>query len=484
MAKRRKQGEGTLRLRKDGRWEGRVVVGYDDKGLPVTKNVTAKTKAECAAKLEKLKEHYGKPAEKINSEMPFGEWIDFWYQTYCKHTIRITTQLEYENRIYQHIIPEIGNIPLNQLTQSDLQQFYAREKSGGRKIRIETYGSGLSDRVIRAIHANCRSALEKAVQEGLIKTNPAIGCKLPPKKSREMKVLTQSEVIRFLDRAKEENYYELFLLELATGMRRGEILALKWSDLNFKTGELRIERQVNVIHGESIISEPKTKSSIRTAILPKALLKILSEYRKNVESEWMFPSPIDDTKPRNPPAVRKRLQLILERAGCPKVRFHDLRHTFATMALENGMNIKSLSAMLGHISSETTIDIYSHITDTMRQQAAVKIDRQINGTETRISRVEERARGDTTTPDFEPYKPKYRKSGTGCVTMINDHLYEGRYTPTNAYGKRESHNIYAKTREECEEKLAAMIAQVKADIKADKKQLKSMEEPSPIMFKN
>ncbi len=154
------------------------------------------------------------------------------------------------------------------------------------------------------------------------------------------------------------------------------------------------------------------------------------------------------------------------------------------MALENGMNIKSLSAMLGHISSETTIDIYSHITDTMRQQAAVKIDRQINGTETRISRVEERARGDTTTPDFEPYKPKYRKSGTGCVTMINDHLYEGRYTPTNAYGKRESHNIYAKTREECEEKLAAMIAQVKADIKADKKQLKSMEEPSPIMFKN
>ena len=484
MAKRRKQGEGTLRLRKDGRWEGRVVVGYDDKGLPVTKNVTAKTKAECAAKLEKLKEHYGKPAEKINSEMPFGEWIDFWYQTYCKHTIRITTQLEYENRIYQHIIPEIGNIPLNQLTQSDLQQFYAREKSGGRKIRIETYGSGLSDRVIRAIHANCRSALEKAVQEGLIKTNPAIGCKLPPKKSREMKVLTQSEVIRFLDRAKEENYYELFLLELATGMRRGEILALKWSDLNFKTGELRIERQVNVIRGESIISEPKTKSSIRTAILPKALLKILSEYRKNVESEWMFPSPIDDTKPRNPPAVRKRLQLILERAGCPKVRFHDLRHTFATMALENGMNIKSLSAMLGHISSETTINIYSHITDTMRQQAAVKIDRQINGTETRISRVEERARGDTTTPDFEPYKPKYRKSGTGCVTMINDHLYEGRYTPTNAYGKRESHNIYAKTREECEEKLAAMIAQVKADIKADKKQLKSMEEPSPIMFKN
>ena len=110
----------------------------------------------------------------------------------------------------------------------------------------------------------------------------------------------------------------------------------------------------------------------------------------------------------------------------------------------------------------------------MQRQAATKIDRQIGGTEADIPRDEERSRVDTLPPDFEPYKPKCRKSGTGCVTMINDHLYEGRYSPRSAYGKREAHNIYAKTREECEEKLAAMIAQVKAEIKAEKERLKTV----------
>ena len=145
------------------------------------------------------------------------------------------------------------------------------------------------------------------------------------------------------------------------------------------------------------------------------------------------------------------------------------------MALENGMDIKTLSAMIGHVSAETTLNIYSHITDTMQQQAAARIDREIAGADTPIPEPtatdkasDSEADDQPTEPKFEPYKGKIRKPGTGCVTMINGHLYEGRYTPTNAYGKRESHNIYAKTREECEEKLAEMIAEVKAQIKTEK----------------
>ena len=172
-----------------------------------------------------------------------------------------------------------------------------------------------------------------------------------------MQVLTQAEILRFLTRAKEEGYYEMFLLELTTGMRRGEIIGLKWRDLNLQTGELRITRQVVKTGSSKEISVPKTKSSVRTILLPPDMVELLAELKKLTKGEWMFPSPVKEGEPRNPTAVYHRFQLILERSHCKKIRFHDLRHTFATMALENGMDIKTLSAMIGHISSETTVNV-------------------------------------------------------------------------------------------------------------------------------
>lgn len=162
-------------------------------------------------KLEKLSEEYGAVGNRCKPDMPFGKWIEFWYENYCKPSIRETTKVCYEGRIYNHIIPNIGKIKLNKLTQNDLQQFYAKLKTSGRITNVQLQGEGLSDRVVRGCHANCRSALEKAVEEGLIKVNPAIGCKLPPKKAKEMQVLTPDELQRFLKQAKAEGYYELFM---------------------------------------------------------------------------------------------------------------------------------------------------------------------------------------------------------------------------------------------------------------------------------
>ncbi len=466
MAKRRKNNAGTVRKRADGRWEGRVVTGYDDSGNPKTKSVLAKTRAECLEKLEKLKEQYAPPVRKCSPGMPFGNWMDFWYQTYCKPQLGLNTQLDYEDRIYKHIIPELGKIPLDQLSQSDLQQFYTRLKTSGRLIRVDQFGPGLSNRMVRGCHANCRAALQKAVDEGLIRLNSAIGCKLPPKKSGEMNVLTQEEMQRFLIQAKQDGYYELFLLELGTGMRLGEILALQWDDLNFETGELRISKQVTTIKGELHITEPKTKSSIRSVVLPSSLLDVLRKYKETVNSRWMFPSPVKEDCPLTHNYARRRMQQTLERAGCKVVRFHDLRHTFATMALEHGMDVKTLSAIIGHVSAATTLDIYSHVTNTMQKQAAAKIDRQIGKTDAPLPEPEQQKRPDPT--DFQPYKSKYRKPGTGGVYQLNDHLWEGKYSPRDAHGKRISRNVYAKTRDECEEKLAKMIEEVKKEIAEEK----------------
>ena len=471
MAKRRKRGEGSVHLRKDGRWEGRVVIGYDDKGLPITKNVLAKTKTECVAKLKKLQETCDeKPNEKLRPDMTFSEWMDFWYQNYSKPKLRPTTQMGYENAIYKHILPALGKIPLFELSTNEIQQFYAKLKKEGRLIRTELYGEGVSDRTVWSCHTRIRTALDRAVQDGLIRTNPAADCKLPPQNTKEMKVLSREEMQRFLIQAREEGYFELFLLELATGLRRGEVLALQWDDLDFATGELRIQRQVYRANGELVVSAPKTKAALRTIVLPPSLVEVLKEYQQGASSRWMFPSPTKEDSPLDPATCRKRLQTILDHAGCKRVRFHDLRHVFVTTALESGMDVKTLSTIIGHVSAKTTLNVYTHVTDAMRQSAAAKIDQGIGKCQPQNKTCSDGEGLHTQTSEmrpgavFEPYKGKNRKRGTGCLTQISDHLWEGRYSPRWPDGKIHSRNVYAATSEECEEKLADLIQQMKAEI--------------------
>ena len=472
MANRRKRGDGGVSLRKDGRWEGRVVIGYDDKGLPVTKNVLAKTKSECIAKLKALMNSIKTPS--LDQHKPgilLGDWLDFWYQSYKKASLRLNTQMSYERRIYQHIIPTLGNIQMDKLTTKDIQQFYARLKQSGRLLRAELYGEGLSDQTIRGIHTTLHTALDKAVAEKLILRNPADGCRLPSAKAREMQVLTPEEIQRLLIQAKEDGCYELLLLELSTGLRRGEICALQWNDLNLRTGELWIERQVHRVKGELVVSPPKTKASNRSVILPAPVVDVLKSYKKTITSRWMFPSPVSEDSPRDPTAVRKRLQIILERAGCKKIRFHDLRHVFCTTCLEHGMDVKTLSTIIGHVSSSTTLNVYAHITDEMRRTAAVKIDQGIGRAEPQEEAVTAPQKPAPST--FQAHKGQRRKPGTGCVSQINGHLWEGRYSPIWPDGKKHARNVYAHSEAECETLLAEMILEMKAEIAAEKEQIKA-----------
>ena len=477
MAKRRPSGDGMVRKRDDGRWEGRVVIGYDNKGLPKTKNILARTKGECVEKLNALKNSVTPTAAvKVRADMPFGEWVEFWYENHCKPAVRPNTRTGYENNIRLYIRPRLGGIPLNKLTTNDIQQFINWMRQDGRSEYRESRGEGLSANTIRHCCGLCRRALEKAVTEKLIVRNPAEECKLPPARRMEMRLLSREELQKLLIQARAEGYYEVFLLELTTGLRVGELMALQWDDLNFSTGELRIERQVYQIKGELLIQPPKNKASIRTVILPTAVVTALKKYKQTVFSQWMFPSPKKEEAPIAPSVVSHRLAKILKHAGCKKVRFHDLRHVFATNALEHGMDVKTLSTIIGHISSATTLNVYAHVTDDMQRQAAARIDRGIGKVEAAESAPP--TEPSTAMTNFRPTRERKRRWGTGSLSKNQNGQWVGRYTITWPDGRLETRKVHAGTEEECERLLAAMIADMRSEVAAEKERLRTEDKAS------
>ena len=159
-----------------------------------------------------------------------------------------------------------------------------------------------------------------------------------------------------------------------------------------------------------LISQPKTKSSIRTISLPPPLLTILKEYKESVNSRWLFPSPVKKDSPLDLAHIRTRLHLILEHAQCKQIRFHNLRHTFATMALGSGMDVKTLSAMLGYVPAATTLDIYTHITNPMRSEAAEKIDQRIAKAGPREKETTSEQKTETVPQPFAPSFPTTARS--------------------------------------------------------------------------
>lgn len=170
----------------------------------------------------------------------------------------------------------------------------------------------------------------------------------------------------------------------------------------------------------------------------------------------------------HPATVTSILDRILKRAECKDIRFHDLRHTFATNALASGMDIKTLSTIIGHISAETTVNIYTHITDNMQRGAANKIERGFGRNEGSLceeSKIPAQNPQKPKIAKFEPKQPKIRRPGIGCVYQISENVWEGSYSPRLPNGKRKKFNVYAKTREECEKMLAEMIEEKKSEIK-------------------
>ena len=184
-----------------------------------------------------------------------------------------------------------------------------------------------------------------------------------------MRTLTADQLSAFFQEARDSGVYELYYLDLATGLRRGELLGLKWTDIDLDRGVLKIQRAISRQNGKVVEAPLKTKNAYRTLPLSADAIDVLvQQRRKTSNSEWVFPSPTGG--PMSPDSVLHMLHRVLKRAGLPKVRFHDLRHTFATLALKSGVDVKTVSSMLGHYSAGFTLNTYTHATAQMKQDAA------------------------------------------------------------------------------------------------------------------
>ena len=372
MGSKRPDGDGLVRKRNDGRWEGRIVVGHKEDGKPIFRYVLAQTQKELTKKLHaKILEYRGVELSE-DSSMTLAEWLEKWLTEYKVNTIRESTLERYRKDIENHVIPRLGYKKISFITTSDIQKMYVDIKENGRIKNREKHGAVLSDSVVRSIHMMLHQAFEDAVKERLISKNPTKGTTIPKKSRGELQVLNKEQLDRFLAEVdKDKIWRAFFYTELTTGLRRGEICGLKWSDFHEKNGTLTIQRSASAKSGGGVeIGETKTETGKRIIYLPESTVNILKDRKKKSLTEWIFPNPYRPEDPMLPNSAYHKLKKILKSAGLPNIRFHDLRHTFATHAMTSGVDAKTLSKILGHTNASFTLDTYTHVTSDMQERAA------------------------------------------------------------------------------------------------------------------
>lgn len=371
--KRRPNGAGTVTQRKDGQWEGRIRFRDDGHKL-IIKSCFADTKEECEEKIVELRKQYGViDKDEFYPEMPFKDWCQLWLRYEKAKVAHITIQC-YAKQIKLYFDDRIGDIPINQITAETLGRLYSDLRRNGRTVFVEEKGEGVSLGTIRTLHRLARAIFKKAVLTGVIDVDPAKATKIPKTKNKELYIFTNEEIRSILELAKERGIYLSTLIALCTGLNRGELVGLRWNDINFKTGVLTVKRVFSCTDGEPEIAPLQRESLQRSIHLPKSLVKEIHTYKKQSNSLWIFPSFRNIDRPCNPNGITQNFKEILRELGLERATFSSLRDTFAVQALNHGIDVKTLSYVLGHSSVRGVVRAYVPLMDKHKREAARKIE--------------------------------------------------------------------------------------------------------------
>jgi integrase len=363
--KRRGRGEGSIYYRAtDETWVGSISLGHGPDGKRRRRVVYGKTKQEVQADLRRIQGEFDTGLLADVTKLKVGEYLDNWLEHTAKNKVRPTTHLRYDQLVRLHLKPAIGGVPLAKLRAYDVQACYrvmARDGAGARSCQM----AGV------VLHA----ALKDAVRLGMVPFNAAQGIAKPKPQKAEMQVYDREQALLFLDAAKEDRLYALYVLALDSGMRQGELFGLEWSDIDFDRGTVQVQRTLEEISGRMRPKETKSARGRRQINLSRFTLDALHEHRKAMLAEGHAGGPIfcdcDGGWLRKAEAAARENR---EPRPLPRIRFHDLRHTCATLLLLADENVKVISERLGHASIQLTLDTYSHVLPTMQQRAADKMD--------------------------------------------------------------------------------------------------------------
>lgn len=369
-------------------WTAQLTVGYDPiTGKRIRKTITGKTQKEVKGKMQSVSASMSDNSFFEPSQMSVSAWVDAWLNDYCGH-LKYQTKKHYIAQCNTHIKPFIGDLKISALTTPHIQKFYNALAERGRTVskkdaktgRVKVTKLPLSPKSIKNVHGILSKCLSAAVELGYIKSNPAEKAVLPRAERKEISPLTNEQVAEFLKAIESDQYKNIYKLILFTGLRESEAIGLTWDCVDAERSTITINKQLQrrpKRDGGFVLAPPKNDKLRVLSVPPFVMDAILEERNSQNDMNLVFSN--YNGLPIDPRYVYYHYKKIAVSIGIPDSRVHDLRHTYAVLALQNGDEVKTVQSNLGHATAAFTLDVYGHTTDRMKEASAKRMQTFIEG---------------------------------------------------------------------------------------------------------